>query len=305
MSGSRGAPAPWAFEPIPRHGRTWGIRASVRYCRALASAHYENFPVALSLMGRRRVEALAAVYAFARQADDFADEPEFEGTRIRLLDAWEDQLHRSLSGEVSHPVFVALHRAMRDFDLPVEPFLDLLDAFRQDCGKTRYESFDDVLDYCRRSADPVGRIMLRVLGLDGDDFTRWSDSICTALQLTNFWQDLSVDLPRDRLYLPLEDLRRFAVPVESLFQGNPPPSFNDLLRFELDRTRSLFSEGLPLLAASGFPGVVYFSAVWMGGRAVLELVGLQGRSILSRRPALDAGTMLRTLVSSGGRPWIP
>jgi len=266
----------------------------------LASGHYENFPVALSLMVRTRQEALAAVYAFARWADDFADEPEFEGRRELLLDAWEEQLRRSFDGEATHPVFIALNAAVRKFDLPIQPFLDLLDAFRQDCSRRRYKTFKELRDYCRRSANPVGRLVLHVLGLSGDDLTLWSDRICTALQLTNFWQDLSVDIPRDRVYLPLDDLELFEVPEVSLTGGNPPPSFADLMRFEVDRTREMFREGLPLLRHAGFPGDVYFAAVWFGGRMMLEIVDVQGASTLHHRPVLGLGTLGRVALSAAG-----
>ncbi len=301
--------APWTYDFVPLHAGAWTIEASYRYCTALASGHYENFPVVFGLMSRPQREALAAVYAFARWADDFADEPPYDGLRERLLDAWEDQLHRCIGGDATHPVFVALGDAMRRNDLPAQLFLDLLSAFRQDCSQRRYATFDEVLDYCRRSANPVGRVVLAILGLRDERLAAWSDRICTALQLTNFWQDLSVDIPRDRLYLPAEDLERFGVPVERVMAREAAPGTADLLRFEVERTARLFEEGRPLITASFHPGCLYFGAVWLGGRAVLGLVEAAGPSLLRERPSLRLAGVVRTLVAvlrvrfQGARAW--
>ena len=309
---STGTP-PWNYDAIPCHAGAWSVRAAKRYCFALARSHYENFPVFLSMFGKEEQEALAAVYAFARLADDFADEPEFDGLRGQLLDQWESQLVTCFKGEAAHPVFVAMKEAIARFGMEKRPFLDLLDAFRQDCHKKRYETFEELSDYCRRSANPVGRIVLKVLGIDRPDFIGWSDKICTALQLTNFWQDVSVDLKKDRVYLPLEDMESFHVSVGSLFAGRPVRSFNELILFEANRTRELFREGRPLIGHTGFPERFYFAGVWLGGRTVLRMVKDLGAKVLHRRPVLKKRRMARVWLKAapakflryaGGGQWI-
>ena len=281
------------------HGRYWSPEASVRYCTRLVRNHYENFPVFLSLFNSRQKQALAAIYAFSRHADDFADEDEFEGVRLRLIDDWEHQLRLCYEGRSCHPVFIALGRVVKDFNLPMYLFTDLLDAFRQDCRKNRYDTFEDVVDYCRRSANPVGRLVLKILGLDGSDIYYWSDSICTALQLTNFWQDISVDVPRDRLYIPLEDFERFRISPHSLSSNSAPAAFESLVNLQIRRTRHMFKNGLPLVFHSGYPGSVYFSSVWLGGRTVLRMVYENRHRILTYRPALNRHCVAGTLRNAG------
>ncbi len=291
--------APWSMEDPVFGRRRWSLTAANRYCMGLTNSHYENFPVTITLFSKQQQEALAAIYAFARMADDFADEDHFEGMREHLLDEWERQLLVCRDSEVGHPVFIALGNSMRRLKLPIEPFRDLLDAFRQDCRQRRYETFNDLLDYCRRSANPVGRLVLDVLRLSGQEFTDWSDKICTALQLTNHWQDISVDTHRNRIYIPREDLDRFRIHESTLLSGNPSRLFGDLMVFEANRTRELYRQGRRLLVEAGFPGNVYFTAVWMGGRAVLRMVRRSGKSIIHRRPALNAYIFARTLVGAG------
>jgi len=290
--------APWILGHPAFLRRRWSLAASNRYCLQMAKSHYENFPVMLSLFTKEQRQALAAIYAFARSADDFADEAYFEGLRERLLAEWESQLLDCQKNEANHPVFVALAEAMQRFDLPCELFRDLLDAFGQDCHKHRYADFEELLDYCRRSANPVGRLVLRVLGIDHDDFGYWSDKICTALQLTNHWQDLSVDLENDRIYLPQEDLDRFRISEWALLSKTVSRSFGDLVLFEVNRTRELFREGWPLVVRSGLPGKLYFASVWLGGRAVLRMVKRERHTILHRRPALNAKTLTLTLMGA-------
>jgi len=294
---STGGMPPWLAGPVLGPAPRLDADAARRYCVARATSHYENFPVALSLLPRARREALAAVYTFARTADDFADEPVFEGRRDALLDGWEIELQRCFDGRAEHPVFVALAAARSAFRLELVPFLDLLSAFRQDVRVRRYRTFDEVLDYCRRSADPVGRLVLRILGIDDPVNRGLADRICTALQLANFWQDLSVDLPRDRLYLPLEDLDRFHVRVDDVLARRVAPGLAELLRFELHRTAALFQAGSALIARSGWPGCVYLGAVWTGGRTVLAMTRTAGTRVLRERPALGARAAVRWLWS--------
>ena len=282
---------PWSFNAFRFHAGPLDLESSKRYCRNMARGHYENFPVVLSLFPTEVREALAAVYAFARSADDFADEPEFGSIREALLDLWEDQLDACFRGEASHPVFIALRDAVARFKLDKKPFHDLLEAFRQDCRTNRYQTIEELTDYCRRSANPVGRTVLKILGHDQDACRAWSDDICTALQLTNFWQDVSVDLRRDWLYIPLEDLDRLRIGVGALHGGAPPPAFCDLMRYEVDRTRELFRRGRPLLTNAGYPERLYFAGVWLGGRTVLRMVRDLDARILRERPRLRIGAL--------------
>jgi len=294
---------PWgAWSGIPYAG---GLdeEGALRYCLAAARAHEENFPVVFGLLDRDRMRAAAAVYAFARAADDFADEPEFEGRRLDLLDAWERELSRSFDARVaSNPVFVALRWAAGRYGLPRAAFSDLLSAFRQDCTQHRYETFGELLDYCRRSANPVGRLMLAIMGVDGEEAGAWSDAICTGLQLANFWQDVSVDARKDRIYVPREDLRRFGVAEERLLGGGGGEGFARLMRFEISRTRRFFREGRPLARRAGWPASLYLGMVWLGGMSILGLASLDAERLGSRRPSLTAAGVLgqaRRLV--GGR----
>jgi squalene synthase HpnC len=287
-------PAPWSGDPARGPAPAGTVEEGYRYCDALARRHYENFPVVLSPFATAQRRALAAAYAFARTADDFADEPEFGAFRRELLAGWGAELEACLRGEPArHPVFAALGDAVRRFDIPAGPLRDLLAAFRQDTAKARYDTFGEVLDYCERSANPVGRIVLRVLGVDGPRERFASDRICTALQLANFWQDLSVDLPRGRCYLPREDLDRFGVSREELSAGRATPAIRRLLAFELDRTAALFAEGLPLVWRAGWPGSAYLAAVWAGGRAVTAMARGMGGRLLRERPSLGAGAAIR------------
>ncbi|MBI5502331.1 MAG: squalene/phytoene synthase family protein [Deltaproteobacteria bacterium] len=262
------------------------LAAARRYCAAVARGRDELTPIFLGLLSRAQREALAAVHAFVRLADDFADEPVFAGRREALLDAWEGALERCFAGEASHPVFVALRASAHELGLPPEPFRDLLSAFRQDARVGRYETFGDVLDYCRRSADPVGRLVLRILGIDDARRRAWSDRLCTALQLTRFWLNLSVDIPRDRLYLPLEDLDRFGVPLRDVLERRATPAMGSLLRCEVERAEGLFREGWPLVPRAGWPGGPYLGAVWLGGRGVLAMTRAAGTRVFRERPVL-------------------
>jgi squalene synthase HpnC len=292
---------PWSFGAFRFHAGALDADTSKRYCRNLAAGHHENFPIILSLFPADVQEGLAAVYAFARTADDFADEPAFGSSREALLDLWEAQLDACFKGDATHPVFIALRDTVGRFKLDRQPFADLLDAFRQDCRKNRHRTYAELAAYCRRSANPVGRIVLRILGCDREAYLGWSDDICTALQLTNFWQDLSVDIPRDRLYIPLEDLDRFRISVASLRSGEPPEAFGDLMRHEVDRTRRLFQHGRPLIACSGYPEVLYLAGVWLGGRTVLRMVDDLGARILHTRPRLKAGSLARAWLKAAPR----
>ena len=287
----------------------WSQEDALRCVRQIAVSHYENFPVFLPLFRRDQQNALAAVYAFARLADDFADEREFLRPGDALLDLWGERLDACLAGEAHHPVFVALAWAIQRFDLDPGLLRDLLDAFRQDRVCRRYQSFDEVIEYCRRSANPVGRIVLQVLGADGSRHRLWSDAICTALQLTNFWQDISVDARKDRIYVPREDLDAFGIPEDALLERGPVPAgAGALVAHQVQRTRALFEEGRPLLGAVPHPGGLYLRGVWWGGTTVLGAVDALGGDVLRSRPRLSARPLLAAAIRGGlhgVRRWRP
>lgn len=262
------------------------VAGAFRFCAELADRHYENFPVASFLLPARLRRHVAVLYAFARIADDFSDEPEHEGfRRERLLD-WRAQLAEVGHLPARHPVFLALGATLAELNLPKEPFDDLLSAFLQDTEKARYETFDEVLDYCRRSADPVGRIVLMIHGLRDPELLRWSDAICTGLQLANFWQDVSVDLKKDRIYIPAEDFKAHGYSEADLRMGVCNERFRALMKFQVCRARSLFEQGKPLASRLPWPLSLEIRLTWLGGMQVLKLIHKQDFDVLRSRPAL-------------------
>jgi len=273
-----GAPAEESFAA--------SLEDSFAYCAAVTRAHYENFPVGSTLAPRWLRPYIHSIYAFARAADDFADESRHEGRRLELLERWEERLDRALRGEADHPVFVALGETVRRFGLSDRLLRDLLDAFRQDCRVRRYRSFEELLDYCRRSANPVGRLILQLYGHRDGERARLSDAVCSALQLTNFWQDVSVDLAKDRIYLPEEDRRRHAVTEEDLREGRVHDGVRSLLRELSLRTRALFEEGRPLLRRVPRRLGLELAAVWFGGTRVLAKIEAAPGAVLRERPVL-------------------
>jgi hydroxysqualene synthase len=271
-------------------------------CARFAREHYENFPVASVLMPRAMRPHVAAVYAFARVADDFADEGgRSDSERLALLDAWRDCLHACAS-DATAPVavglppqtphiFVAVSDTIRSCRLGVSPFDDLLSAFRQDVTTTRYETWHDVLDYCRRSANPVGRLVLGIAGYRDDALDRGSDAICTALQLTNFWQDLERDWRKGRLYLPLEDCRREGASTSDLDAGRATPAWRRVMEQAAARTEDLFEEGRHV--CDGVKGRLRLElrATWLGGRRILARVKRAEFDVFRRRPTLGAADL--------------
>jgi squalene synthase HpnC len=269
------------------------VDGAYKFCQDLASRHYENFPVASLLMPKRLRKHVAALYGFARIADDFADEPEYEGVRKERLLDWRRQLDDIGSKPPSHPVFLALGATMKELDLPKQPFDDLLSAFLQDTDKKRYATFAEVLDYCRRSANPVGRIVLMVHGHRDEELFRYSDAICTALQLANFWQDVSVDLKKDRIYIPEEDFAAHDYSEADLRMGVYNERFKNLMKFEVSRARALFDQGRPLIKRLEWPLSLEIRMTWLGGMQILKLIHRLDFDTLRTRPALKK------------RDWIP
>ena len=268
---------------------------SFRYCLRLARAHPENFFIGSLFLPRAKRRHLAAVYAYARLADDIADGDLPVQEKLAALDCWEERLDGCLRGVATHPVFVALGETIRECEVPVAPLRDLLQAFRYDAAFRPFARFADLLAYCRNSADPVGRVVLSLFGYRDEERWQLSDHICTALQLTNFWQDLGVDLASGRLYLPLEDLDRFGVSRGALEAGGSPRSLAELLRFEVERTRELFARGLPLAAHVSRRVAREVRMFASGGLTILKHIEEGGYSPVERRPRLTARDKLRLL----------
>ncbi|MGH7899134.1 MAG: squalene synthase HpnC [Candidatus Binatia bacterium] len=270
---------------------------SFRYCLRLARSHPENFFIGSLFLPRTKRRYLAALYAYARLADDIADGDLPTSEKLAALDCWEERLDACLAGSATHPVFVALGETVRECGLPVEPLRDLLRAFRYDAAFEPFATFDDLRGYCRSSANPVGRTVLALFDYRSEELYELSDAICTALQLTNFWQDLGVDLARGRLYLPLEDLERFGVSRRALEGGHSPRGLRDLMRFEVERTRELFRRGLPLADRVGPMIAREVRMFASGGLTILRRLEDGGYSPVERRPRLTTADKLRLLAA--------
>jgi squalene synthase HpnC len=250
--------------------------------------HYENFPVASLLLPRRLREPVEAIYAFARSADDIADEGDAPPVlRLARLNDYRRELLAIEQGKApADPLFARLARNVRQFHLPIALFRDLLDAFQQDVGKTRYADFPELLDYCRRSANPVGRLLLVLYKADTPENLAMSDHICTSLQLINFWQDVAIDWQKNRVYLPQEDLARHAVSEAHLADGRVDGALRALLDFQVQRTRAMMLAGAPL--ARRLPGRLGWELrlVVQGGLRILEKIERVGFDVFRRRPTL-------------------
>jgi phytoene synthase len=266
--------------------------------------HYENFPVASLLLPARLREPVEAIYAFARSADDVADEGDASAVmRLARLHDYQLALEACARGgpladAALATMFERLGRAIQAHALPLQPFRDLLDAFMQDVGKTRYHDFDELRDYCRRSADPVGRLMLHLYGAATAENLKRSDAICTALQLINFWQDVAIDWGKQRIYLPQDDMTRFgidAATLDALVRGRARPgeAWRALMAFEVQRARAMMREGAPL--ARALPGRIGWELrlIVLGGLRILERIEAVGYDVFSHRPTLGRNDWLR------------
>ena len=250
--------------------------------------HYENFPVASLLLPARLRRPVAAIYHFARSADDIADEGDATpAERLAQLGAYRAELDTIAAGGSPHlPVFRQLAPQIQAFGLPLQPFRDLLDAFSQDVVKTRYADFPELLDYCRRSANPVGRLMLALYGVGGEQNLARSDAICTSLQLINFWQDVAIDWQKDRVYVPGEDLARFGIPEEHIAGGRCNDEWAALMDFQIERARRMMLEGAPL--ARTLPGRIGLELrlVVQGGLRILQKLQRVRGDVFRHRPVL-------------------
>ena len=298
---------------------TAALASAYAACERDARSHYENFPVASLLLPKAMRPHVAAVYAFARAADDFADEGTWSiEERHALLDGWLRRLHDAASafepgpppqpGEPANTreIFVALGASIRLHALPVSLFDDLVSAFRQDIQTTRYASWSDLLDYCRRSANPVGRLVLRIAGYRARTLDTASDAVCTALQLTNFWQDLRADYSRGRIYLPAAERAAHGAIDESLLGSRVTREWRNALASATERTRALFLAGRPLCDAVNGPLRYELRATWLGGMRILDHLEQSGYDPLFIRPQLGVADgpwfLWRMLMWKRGRP---
>ena len=279
------------------------------YCRRLARTHYENFSVATWFLPQKLRQDFFNVYAYCRISDDLGDEVGDADASLRLLDQWEAELDACYAGVPRHPVFVALAETVRKHEIPKQTFVDLLTAFRQDQRISRYARFEEVVGYCRYSANPVGRLVLYVCGYRDAERQELSDYTCTALQLANFWQDVSVDYANGRVYLPQEDLRRFEVTEDDIAAQRNTSAFCDMMRFQVERARDWFDRGLPLIQKVDRELALDIELFSRGGQEILNAIERQDCAVLGRRPvipkrrklALVAGAALGSLFGRPGR----
>ena len=279
----------WAQLPpeyaIPSAAPT--LQEAQEYCRRLASSHYENFSVATWFLPKRLRQHFYNVYAYCRISDDLGDEVGNPAASLALLNEWERELEACYAGNAKHPVFVALAETVKICEIPRHEFADLLTAFRQDQTITRYATFQDLLAYCKNSANPVGHLVLYVCGYKDEERQKLSDYTCTALQLANFWQDVSVDYAKGRIYLPLEDLRRFAVSEADIARNRNTSTFVELMKFEVERAREWFRQGLPLAERVDRELAIDIELFSRGGQEILNAIEQQGYAVLGRRPAIS------------------
>ena len=265
----------------------FGFLELVRPIR-VSAGHYENFPVASILMPARLRPAVVAIYRFARAADDLADEGDVPSPeRVAALDAFDAKLDRIERGErPDTPPFPELATVIREHDLPMTPFHDLVSAFRQDITVSRYANIDDVLDYCRRSANPVGRLLLSLYRAHSPANLAASDAICTGLQLTNFWQDIAIDWQKGRVYLPQSDMHRFGVREAQIAEGRVDDAWRALIGFEVARARNMLEAGRPLTQALPWRIGLELAAIISGGLRILDRIDAVGGDVFARRPVL-------------------
>lgn len=272
------------------------IREAFSHCESVVRTHYENFPVGSRFIPKGLRPHVCSIYAFARAADDFADEPGLKpAQRLRCLDRWQSNLDACLTAPRG-PVFTALAETIRAFDLPTQLLKDLLSAFRMDVTTPRHETFEDLLSYCRYSANPVGRLILHLFGYRDERRCLLSDAICSALQLTNFWQDVSVDFSRGRIYIPQDDMKRFAVTEEDLAKKRVTPGFCRLLDLEIARTEALFNRGRCLSETVTGRLRLELRAICLGGLRILDKIRHNDFDVFDRRPRITAWDRARLLL---------
>jgi squalene synthase HpnC len=298
------APAEFVRSPETLN-RSWSPGEGRAYTRWLATNHYENFHVVSFLLPKRLHQDFYNVYAYCRWADDLADEIGDTAESLRLLAWWRGELDAMYNGldqsSATHPVFAALASTVAQYNIPRQPFSDLIDAFVQDQTVTRYRNWDELFGYCRNSANPVGRLILYLGGYSDDKRQSLSDATCTALQLANFWQDVTVDLLKDRVYIPLDVMERHGYTVEELFARRFTPAFANVMREIVAKARDLFLEGLPLSGMVDRRLAIDLDLFSRGGMRVLEKIEQQGYDVLASRPKVSKVERVGLLLGSVAR----
>ncbi|MFP5235925.1 MAG: squalene synthase HpnC [Acidobacteriota bacterium] len=297
----------WAALPrayrIPSAAPT--LEQARAYCRELAETHYENFHVASWFLPKALRPHFHSIYAYCRISDDLGDEVGDRAVALAMLDLWGRELDACYEGNARHPVFVALAQTIRACAIPKEPFADLLVAFRQDQTKTRFETKDDVLAYCRYSANPVGRLVLYACGEVSEENFRLSDATCSALQLANFWQDVKVDWEKDRVYIPQADMRRFGVNDAAIAAGFATPEFRALLKHEVEYARGMFAQGLPLIGRVNRELALDLDLFSRGGLEILNAIERRDYDVLSARPAISKTTKVQLALRAVTGKFLP
>jgi squalene synthase HpnC len=291
------SPLPW-LSPPPG---PWTVERAYHYCEEFARVHYENFPVASRFVPSALRPHVVALYAFFRAADDFADEPQYDGHRGEALDAWQEELNLCFHGEPRHPVFVALRDTIDKRGLTLPPFEDLLSALRADLEVTRYATFASLRAYTARSAEPVGRLLLGLFGYHDPELVRYADEIATAMQLTNYWQDVASDAARDHIYIPGEDLHFFGVSEADIKALRLATPIRDLMRFEVTRTRALFERGRPLLGKLGHDFKFELALIWLAGMAILDKIEEADFDVFTHRPVIGKRDKAKILARAAKR----
>lgn len=268
---------------IPSH-----LEKAYADCQKLAFGHYENFPVASLLLPKTSRPHVAALYAYARTADDFADEEKYEGRRLKEINGWEKGLKDALKGKKADPTLQAFAHTLQTFN--ISPFLplNLLRAYRMDLASHRYSTWNSLLYYCRHSANPVGRMVLLISGIRDEKLHRHSDFICTGLQLINFWQDTAIDLKRGRIYYPLAELKKVGIREKDLLALKDSPPARRMVQSAVDFTEGYFRKGLPLLDAVTGRLRLELKATYLGGRGILNKIRDLDYNVLQNRPAWSA-----------------
>jgi squalene synthase HpnC len=275
------------------------------WCKHLAETHYENFHVATWFLPEKLRPHFHAIYAYCRVSDDLGDEVGDTAQSLALLDLWGRELDACYDGHALHPVFVALIETVRACSIPKEPFADLLTAFKQDQVVKRYATMQDVREYCRYSANPVGRLVLYTCGYADEERFRLSDATCSALQLANFWQDVRVDWAKDRVYLPQDDMQRFGASDATIEKGIATPEFRKLLRHEVDYARDLFHEGLRLIGMVDRDLAVDLDLFSRGGLEILNAIERQDFDVLRSRPSISKRTKLQLALRAMSGKFLP
>ena len=294
------APADFVRSPEAR-ARAYTAEEALAYTRWLATHHYENFHVVSFLLPKHLHQDMYNIYAYCRWADDLGDEIADTAESLRLLDWWRCELDAMYQGRATHPVFVALGPTVQRHGIPREPFSNLIDAFVQDQTVTRYHNWEELFGYCRNSANPVGRLVLYLCGYSDTERQGLSDATCTALQLANFWQDVTVDLKKDRIYIPLDVMARHGYTQEELFAHRFTPAFRETMREIVAKARGLFEQGLPLVGKVNRRLALDLDLFSRGGMRVLDKIEQQDYDVLAARPAISKVERVRLLIASMAR----